>query len=176
MTSKKSSKKIYFIRHGQSELNAAGRYAGHTETPLTEEGRQQARAAGQLAKKHNIEYIISSPLGRALETAQIVAAELDYPLEDIHVDELFIERNYGDLEDQPYTPGFDYNTVNGIETDTQIIKRAEKALTFIENLQADSILIVSHGSLGRAIRFHLEPETPFEVRIHNADLQNWNAH
>ena len=54
-------KYLYFVRHGLSELNVAEKVSGHTETPLTKEGRQQAMRTGKDAKKLNIEHMISSP-------------------------------------------------------------------------------------------------------------------
>src|SRR5690606_14158884 len=99
----KEMRKLYFIRHGLSELNAQGLYAGHTETPLTEEGRLQAKQAGQGATGLGIDLIVSSPLERALETAQIVAHEIGYPEESIITDDRLIERHFGQLEAQPYS-------------------------------------------------------------------------
>lgn len=67
------------MRHGLSVLNVRGIRAGHIETPLTDEGRQQARRAGQAAKKYQIDTIVCSPLSRAHETAAIVAKEIGIP-------------------------------------------------------------------------------------------------
>jgi broad specificity phosphatase PhoE len=74
---------LVFIRHGESQLNAVSRerrtYCGQIETPLTERGRAQARAAGQ--KLDTLKYVrprfaISSPLTRAVETLSLVLGEL----------------------------------------------------------------------------------------------------
>jgi len=67
---------IYLIRHGQSVHNAEGRFQGGLDSPLTELGRAQARAVGEtLAGLVDPQTpIVSSPLGRAIETAQIVKA------------------------------------------------------------------------------------------------------
>lgn len=67
---------IYLVRHGETELNVARRHQGHTDSPLTELGRRQARGAaralaGLVDAQHTV--IFASPLGRALATSQIIA-------------------------------------------------------------------------------------------------------
>ena len=75
------SKKIYLVRHGQSEANAAGRIQGWLDSPLDELGRQQARqVADRLVQESRPHIIFSSPLLRAAQTAQIISARLDCPL------------------------------------------------------------------------------------------------
>src|SRR5436309_1380376 len=67
-------KKIYFVRHGESEANSLGLSAGSEfDTPLTNFGREQARKAGQELKDKKIELIIASPMERTVETATIIA-------------------------------------------------------------------------------------------------------
>jgi len=78
------SRAFFFLRHGQTDWNAQGRIQGHTNTPLNDTGRAQARAAAGLLADRTIARIISSPLDRALKTATIVAERLHLPL---HVDE-----------------------------------------------------------------------------------------
>jgi broad specificity phosphatase PhoE len=64
---------VYLARHGESDWNAANRFQGHSDRPLTELGRKQAHALAGLVAGQNVEAIYSSPLERALETARIVA-------------------------------------------------------------------------------------------------------
>ena len=68
---------IYLIRHGQTAFNAAGRFQGAQDSPLTELGQAQAAAMGQrLGELVGPDCrIVSSPLGRARQTAQIVREE-----------------------------------------------------------------------------------------------------
>ena len=74
---------LYLVRHGETEWNAAGRYQGAKDSPLTERGRQQARQTGRrLAHCFNGDLPLVahvSPLGRTLETAALIAESL--PLE-----------------------------------------------------------------------------------------------
>jgi broad specificity phosphatase PhoE len=91
-------KKLYFIRHGLSEMNKSGHFAGTIDTPLAEEGRAQAKMAGIKARELRIDLIVTSPLIRASETAEIIARQIGYPKDKIVLSRLLIERHWGDLE------------------------------------------------------------------------------
>lgn len=69
---------LYLVRHGETEWNRSGRWQGHADIELTEDGRQQARAlAARLRdERTEVDRIYTSDLSRASETAAIVAAEL----------------------------------------------------------------------------------------------------
>jgi broad specificity phosphatase PhoE len=78
---------VYLARHGESDWNAAGRFQGHADRPLTPEGRRQAEAlADELAGTADLRAIYSSPLRRALETAALIGARIG--LEPVPVREL----------------------------------------------------------------------------------------
>ena len=61
------------IRHGETRWNAEERYQGHGDSPLTETGRNQVKALGLRMKAFQFNSLISSDLGRAQETATIIA-------------------------------------------------------------------------------------------------------
>ncbi len=168
-------KKLYFLRHGQTEMNVAGIYAGIIETPLTSEGKRQAKKAGRAAKGLGIDLIVASPLSRALETARIVAKEIGYSSKNIKASPLLIERFFGVMEGRPVNPEQTYQDIEGIEDDDTLVQRAHSALGWINSLPADHILIVSHGSFGRALRSILKEEYPMShpERINNAELLCW---
>jgi broad specificity phosphatase PhoE len=77
---------VYLARHGESDWNAANRFQGHSDRPLTDLGRRQAEALAEVVAQENVDAIYSSPLIRALETARIVAARTG--LEVIELDGL----------------------------------------------------------------------------------------
>ena len=166
------TKQLYFVRHGESELNVASRWAGHTETPLTAKGRRQAAKAGKQAKALGIQHIISSPLGRAHETAKIIAREIGYPAKDIELNSLFIERNFGPLEGEPWEPDLNLDGIADIETVDSMLERAKLGVEHLAQLEADIILVVSHGTFGRAIRTVLHPEVPLELSNPASRFQN----
>ncbi len=170
-------KTIYFIRHGLSELGVAGKLAGRIDTPLAPEGKKQAKKAGQQAKELGVEYIISSPLSRSLETARIMAKEIGYPLDKIEVNPLFRERDFGTLDGQPYKPGINYDLVQGAEPTQTLLDRAEQAVQYLRSVSYSKILVVSHGSTGRALRHHLYPRQPFHapIKYANAEIIEWTV-
>lgn len=67
--------KIYIIRHGQTEWNKSGRLQGQTDIALNENGRKLAALVGQAIKSIPFDRVISSPLSRSIETAQLVLRE-----------------------------------------------------------------------------------------------------
>ncbi|MEV0250706.1 bifunctional RNase H/acid phosphatase [Nocardia sp. NPDC050712] len=88
--------RLLLLRHGQTELSVQRRYSGRGNPPLTAHGRDQAaHAAKTLAAKGNIAAIVSSPLGRARETAEAAATLLDVP---VRILDGLIETDFGDWE------------------------------------------------------------------------------
>ncbi len=176
-------KHLYYIRHGQTVMNTQGIYSGHTDTPLTEEGRRQAKLAGQAAKEMEIDLIICSPLSRAVETAQIIAQEIGYPLDKIELNPDLIERNFGAMEATPWSPNKSKSIsqlgitvdVDGIEQIDELIARAKKVVDHAHKHPSESehILLVGHGGIGRAIRHHIKPDHDFHDHIPNAELVRW---
>jgi probable phosphoglycerate mutase len=86
---------FYFLRHGQTDWNLAGRFQGHTDIPLNEVGLAQARDAAKVLARCRIDLVAASPLIRARKTAEIVAERLGTPL--LFDDELK-ERHFGRFE------------------------------------------------------------------------------
>ncbi len=155
-------KHLYFVRHGLSEANKAGLRAGkHTETPLAPEGREQARQAGEQAKKLNIDLIISSPQSRAHDTAKIIAEIIGYPVDRIELNSLFVERDLGVLEGKPWHPDLNIDGFADVETTDTLIERMHLAHEFLRAIPHDNVLIVSHGAIGRGLRHVFHPEIPF---------------
>lgn len=155
-------KSLYFIRHAESEFNRANKWAGSTDTPLTETGHAQAKAAAAGIRKQGLSFdiIISSPLERALETAKYVADALSYPHDKIVVDERLIERNFGSLEGKKSLVAATKYLVNesaidsheGVEALLELQTRADEFLKYLYNLPHDSVLVAGHGAFGRALR------------------------
>lgn len=90
---------LVLIRHGQSEYNLQNRFAGWVDTPLTEEGIRQAKAAGEKLKNWSFypAEIWASPLGRAQDTAKLILGELGIDAASIQTDARLVERSYGAL-------------------------------------------------------------------------------
>jgi probable phosphoglycerate mutase len=136
---------LYICRHGQSELNVEERHAGQIDTPLTDHGRDQAKLAGQGAGGLNVNRIVASPLSRALETAQIIARELQYPSDQILTNADAMERSYGSLQGQPWSIPADPALFPDMESDAAIMARAQALLQYLQGIPDETVLLVSHG-------------------------------
>lgn len=155
--------KLYFLRHGESADNAA-RVWSSKQTPLTETGRAQAMMAGQNAKAQGLYFdvVLASPLPRAHETAKIFAEQLRHEKE-IELFEMLIERDWGALVGQsgaslfghPYVRR-DLEYVPRIESNDAVHDRAMRTLDYLQTRPEDTVLIVSHGSFGRALQRIIE--------------------
>lgn len=97
-------KRLYLLRHGQTEFNVKKLVQGRCDSSLTDLGRQQAGMAAAWLKAHNVvpDKVASSPLGRAMDTAQRVACELLGPDAAVEPCEGIIERCYGTFEEGPH--------------------------------------------------------------------------
>jgi broad specificity phosphatase PhoE len=154
---------IYFLRHGQSQANVNGLFAGRKEdSPLTDLGREQARAAAQTLQNANITKIVSSSLARARETAEIVAANLG--IKNISIDDRIAEYDMGELTG---TPNKSSKTITSLELINA--KDAEDPRLFQERVlealadyskQNETILLVSHAGVGRIIETSKQGITP----------------
>jgi broad specificity phosphatase PhoE len=87
--------KLFLVRHGQSAGNAAGRFGGHSPTPLSDLGFEQARLTAEALAKENVNVIYSSDLLRAVQTAEPLSKLTGIP---IITKPEFRERNVGVLE------------------------------------------------------------------------------
>jgi broad specificity phosphatase PhoE len=86
---------FYFIRHGETEWNAAGRLCGRTDVPLSDVGRRQAQLLAVRLKPIPFEALYSSPLRRALETASILGHAIG---REAVADPRLLELSYGAWE------------------------------------------------------------------------------
>ena len=151
---------IYFIRHGESQSNKEGIFAGQTDTILTPLGISQAREAGEKLKSSGLEIdtIISSPLSRAYDTSVAIAQSIDYPISKIILNPLLKERNLGTLEGQVAKDSLqrmmamsdDELNREGIETISALTARAREVLRQLEGTEGNTLL-VSHNGLGRGL-------------------------
>ena len=71
---------LLLVRHGETDWNAERRWQGHTDVPLNEHGREQARRLAESLVGAGADAMYSSDLGRARETAEIVGARLGLPV------------------------------------------------------------------------------------------------
>ena len=151
--------RLYILRHGQTEFNLQRRVQGHCDSPLTELGVEQAHAAGAWLADQGVRFerIFSSPLGRALATAEIVREELaaaGLPAPEVEPVDGLIERSYGPFESGPaadvpaelWDPGEALVPYGG-EGSAALRERIVGAITgLMHSSRAQTVLAVSHGS------------------------------
>jgi broad specificity phosphatase PhoE len=87
---------VFMTRHGETDWNLEGRWQGHTDVPLNEKGRAQARAVAEALRAAGLAGLVSSDLSRARETAEIVGASLGLAV--AYVDADLRERMFGVFE------------------------------------------------------------------------------
>lgn len=140
------------VRHGQTDWNAERRLQGSTDIPLNDIGRGQARDAVAALSGYEWDAIVSSPLSRAAETADLIAAGLGLTVAR-RVPEL-VERSFGPAEglqdglelDALRIPG----GFRGAEGEDEAASRGLAALEALaEEFRGRRVLVVAHGTLLR---------------------------
>ena len=161
-------KTLYLLRHGQTEFNVKKLVQGRCDSPLTDLGRKQAGMAAAWLKDHDVipDKVVSSPLGRAMDTASLVATELLGPDAAVEPCEGIIERSYGTFEEGPHDalptdvwdPGEDLVPFGG-EGSKALQERMVATLTNIMGADGiETLLAVSHGSASRQFIKAAAPE------------------
>jgi broad specificity phosphatase PhoE len=173
--------KIYMTRHGESELNNAERISGIQDVALSELGIEQAHVLAQKLAGKKIDLIISSPLQRAVKTAEIANEVVGT---QIIIDKRLIEINFGIYEGvSRYTPEFQavrtsfaYKFPNG-ESTFMVVQRVFNFLDEIKAKYPDkTVLIVSHGVVCKIINAYCVPVTDAEFnafKMGNCDLYEY---
>lgn len=161
-------KKLYLLRHGQTEFNVKKLVQGRCDSPLTDLGRQQAAKAAAWLNARDVtpDKVVSSPLSRAMATARLVAGELLGPDAAVEPCEGIIERCYGSFEGGPHDalptdvwdPGEDLIPFGG--EGGQALQ--ERMVSTLANLMSaddvETVLAVSHGSASRQFIKAAAPE------------------
>jgi broad specificity phosphatase PhoE len=145
---------IYLIRHGETEWSRTGKHTGVSDIPLTEHGRQQARALRQELATAHFELVLTSPLRRARETCELAGLG-----PHAQVDPDLMEWNYGEYEgltsDQihatrPAWTIFDDGGGAGGETPEQVGVRVDRVIARLRPLRGDAALF-AHGHVLRVL-------------------------
>ena len=157
-------RQLILIRHGLTEWNTSGKFQGHSDVDLSDEGRAQARALrGRLETlKGNglkIDSVVSSPLRRAYQTAQIALPEYE-----LHVDERLKELNFGTFEGRTlaqncateawntwYEDPFKHRTPGGESYEDLRLR----AVDWLENLPAGHIVAFTHSGTIQMLISHI---------------------
>ncbi|WP_428390509.1 histidine phosphatase family protein [Lichenicoccus sp.] len=172
------SRPFWYLRHGETDWNARGLSQGRSEIPLNQTGIAQAeRAAAVLAARADsfapIARIVSSPLGRALRTAEIVEAAMvrgGHQRLPLAIDSDLQEVCFGVQEGEPMGDWYDSwiagdYTPEGAEVFADLMARAAAAINR-STAGEGTVLVVCHGAMFRALRAVMG--LPANVRLSNA--------
>ena len=158
---------IYLIRHGETAWNLIKRRQGRLDSPLTERGVAQAEVLGRCLRKllnGNTVQIISSPLGRAMTTATIIADHLGIDQESIVAEPLLAEHHMGHWQglsnaqiDERFPGARQERAKNRSEYvipgGESYAKVYERAITWLATVPEERLLIaVAHEMISRTIR------------------------
>lgn len=144
--------KIYITRHGQTDWNKIKKIQGRTDIELNEEGRAQALETALNLKDVNFDVIFTSPLKRAVETAEIINMHHQV---SILKDERIIERSFGDLEGASiheidftnfWREGYDDLYPNS-EPTKSFYERTQNFIKEMMKSDYNAILVVAHGGV-----------------------------
>lgn len=145
--------RLALVRHGQTDWNLNGLMQGRTDIPLNATGRAQAEAAAARLDRAEWDVVVSSTLGRARETAEILARGLGLPVAGAYAD--LIEQDFGAAEGSLVAeidtrwPGRAFPRK---EADEQVGPRGIRALERIAVEHAGArVLAVAHGTLIRHV-------------------------
>ena len=164
---------IYIVRHGQTDWNLEGRTQGHSDIPINEAGRNQAKILKEKLKDIKFDKVFSSPLKRAYETASIITHQ------PIVKDNRLIERCGGVLEGMLAKDGpkdIDYNDPNenryGIENILDFRYRIFNFLDeIIEKYPNQDILVVTHAGVSIYAKVYFEGE-PIDNNYEDLKIKN----
>jgi len=176
---KSKATRVFMVRHGATVLSAEDRFAGATDVELSDEGREQTRRLAERLSREKIAAVYASPLGRTMETAQILAASHQLEVQACEglreishgrweqmtrreVEEKFPEEA-AEWEKDPYT----FAPLGG-ESGLAVTARALPALVEIVRAHpGDHVLVVSHKG---TIRLLLSSLLGFDPRRYRDNL------
>lgn len=183
---------IVVVRHGETEWSREGRHTGRTDVPLTDTGREQARSLRRALRGRRFAAVFSSPLQRALETAQLAGFA-----DVVALDPELQEWDYGEYEGltgaqiRAGRPGwllFRDGCIGG-ETLEQVGRRADRVIRRFRAVPGD-VLAFAHGHLLRIVaarwvgmrpkaaqRFYLAAASPSTLGYEHewTVLRAWNV-
>jgi len=176
------------IRHGETEWNCVGRFQGHLNSELNAEGRSQAQALGARLAAERFDLLLSSDLGRALQTASAIAMHTGH---EILVDARLRERRMGIFQgltptevQERYPEDYarfkshdpDYVIPEG-ESARQLFRRCVTCFTELAERHAGlTLATVTHGGVLAMLYRHARAmplEAPRDFPLHNTGVNRF---
>ena len=144
---------LYLVRHGETEWSRTGQHTSITDLPLTDNGREEAKALNGWLDPKDFGLVLASPRQRAQETARLAG------FHDFEVDEDLAEWFYGDYEGitskevQKTVPDWQiwtHGVPNG-ETAEEVRERVERVVKRVRESGEDKAIVFAHGHSLRAL-------------------------
>lgn len=174
--------RIYFVRHGETVWNVENKICGMTDSPLTENGRAQARQTGALvhASGLHIDEILYSPLSRAADTAKAIAAATGIPARE---EPRLREQCFGKYEGTP-RDGAEFKVskthfADRYDGGESMLQLAQRLYNLLDELKADenkTYLLVAHNGIARVVQSYFYDMTNKEYAafgIQNCELREF---
>ena len=166
--------KIYLVRHGQCESNVIGRY-NFIDEDLNETGIKQANDLKDRIKDIDYDIVISSPLIRALHTAEIINANN----KEIITDDRLVERKHGSLEGKSVNEvdreeEWNYYSEKKFGTAEKAIEVCSRVKEFLDELKKEdykSVLIVAHSGVSKGFYVYFNG-VPDDGKLLHLGLKN----
>ena len=147
------SREIVLVRHGETEWSRDGRHTGRTDVPLTERGRDEARALGAALRGRRFAFVLTSPLARAAETCRLAGfggaalvrddlREWDYGA--------YEGRTTGEIREQRSGWTLWRDGCPGGETAANVGARADRVVAELRAAEGDAA-VFGHGHLLRVL-------------------------
>jgi broad specificity phosphatase PhoE len=144
---------VVLVRHGETEWTRTGKHTGRTDIPLTDRGREEARAVGLALGGRSFALVLTSPLARAAETCRLAGFG-----EEARQQRELMEWDYGDYEGRKTIdirkehPGWTLwrDGVPGGETAAQVAARVDRVVTELRAVQGDAAAF-AHGHVLRVL-------------------------
>lgn len=171
---------LYVVRHGQTDWNIERRLQGTSNVPLNDTGIKQAQNLAETLKNIDIDFIFSSPLQRAYDTASIVNQHKGLP---IHIDARLIERGFGDFEGLDDISSFDCNinklldyhlnyNLYHVEPIQNVFTRVSSLLSDLKSHYPDKkVLLATHGGVIQVIESIIK-DLPKETNLQLLSVGN----
>jgi broad specificity phosphatase PhoE len=148
--------RLFLLRHGETAWSKSGQHTGSTDIELTENGRAQAKLAGQVLGDLNLDHpvVYSSPRQRALDTAELAGLSVN------EISPLLAEWDYGEYEGVTTKQIRETNPdwlvwtdgCPGGESVAQVSERADRAIVMaLEQMESRDVVFVSHGHFSRSV-------------------------
>ena len=178
------------MRHAETSWNRERRIQGQQDAPLTSSGRQQARRWGYALARHQLDYMVTSDLGRATHTATLINHSLLLPCS---LEPRLREQDWGDwsgskLSDLLNTDelkvqeklGWDFRPFDG-ESRLEVLQRSQQALVDIaQQMRGSRILVITHGGVIRCLLYRLcrrrfLPDEPALIKPYRLHWLSYNG-